>query len=152
VSQVEADQEAERSTDSRPRPEPDAMTRFYWDAAADRRLVLQRCRSCQKLQYPPEVCCVHCPADVLDHVEVSGRGTIYSYAVVERPFHVGFIEALPYIVVLVELAEEPGLRMVANLVGVAPGTPLACGMPVEVTYEDRGSVTLPQFRLSAVAP
>lgn len=139
------------STDQRPRPEPDAVTRFHWDAAAQRRLVLQRCHSCQRLQYPPDVSCVHCQGETFEYVEVSGRGTIYSYAVVDRPLHAGFVDALPYVVLLVELEDQPELRILTNLVGGGPETPLACGMPVEVDFEDRGPVTLPQFRLSPVA-
>ena len=136
------------SVDRRPLPAPDELTRFYWDAAAEHRLVLQRCGSCSKLQYPPEICCVHCQAEEFEVAEVSGRGVIYSYSVVDRPLHAGFVDALPYVVVLVELADQPGLIILSNLVDVPDGTSLSCGMPVEVVFEDRGGVTLPQFRLS----
>ncbi len=139
------------SVDRRPRPAPDDVTRFYWDAAAEHRFVLQRCRSCAKLQYPPEICCLHCQAEDFEPVEVSGRGVIYSYSVVDRPLHAGFVDALPYVVVLVELADQPELRILTNLVDVPEGTPLSCGMPVEVVFEDRDGVTLPQFRLSGVS-
>jgi uncharacterized OB-fold protein len=141
-----------RHADPRPVPAPDDVTRFYWQAAADHRLVLQRCRSCQKMQYPPEVCCLHCQREEFDAVESIGRGVIYSYSVVDRPLHAGFVDALPYVVVLVELDDQPGLRIVANLIDVPAGTPLSCGLPVEVTFEERGSVTLPQFRLPGTAP
>ncbi|ANI40858.1 hypothetical protein MVAC_00430 [Mycolicibacterium vaccae ATCC 25954] len=73
---------------------------------------------------------------------------IYSYAKVDRPLHAGFVDALPYLVALVELDEQPELRILTNLVDVAEGTTLSCGMAVEVVYEQRGAVTLPQFRLS----
>jgi len=139
------------SADGRPRPEPDSITKFHWDAAADRRLVLQRCRSCEKMQYPPDASCVHCGGETFDHVDVSGRGTIHSYALVERPLHAGFLDSLPYVVVLVELAEQAGLLVLTNLAGATPETPLACGMPVEVDFEERGPVTLPQFRLVSAA-
>jgi uncharacterized OB-fold protein len=52
---------------------------------------------------------------------------------------------LPYIVGLVELDEQPGLRMLTNIVEAAPAD-LEVGMAVEVTFEDRGAVTMPQFR------
>lgn len=143
-----AQMEASLSTASRPVPAPDDVSGFFWNAAAERRLVLQRCSSCSKLQYPPEVCCAHCQSQEFEAAEVSGRGAIYSYAVVDRPLHAGFIDALPYVVTLVELDEQPGLRMLTNLVDVPEGTTLSCGMPVEVAFEERGSVTLPQFRLS----
>ena len=133
--------------DPRPVPAPDDVTRFYWQAAADHRLVLQRCRACHKMQYPPEICCAHCQAEEFDAADTTGRGVIYSYSVVDRPLHAGFVEALPYVVALVELDDQPGLRILTNLVDVPEGTRLSCGMPVEVTFEDRGSVTLPQFRL-----
>lgn len=138
-------------TDRRPRPRPDDTSRFYWDGAAEGRLLLQRCRSCGQMQFPPDVCCVHCQSDQFDHVEVSGRGRIYSYAVVDRPLHAGFVDAVPYVVALVELEEQPGLRLMANIVDTPAGTELACGLPVEVVFEKRGEVTLPQFRVSRTA-
>jgi hypothetical protein len=139
------------STDPRPAPAPDDVSGFFWEAAADHRLVLQRCRACEKLQYPPEVCCVHCQAEEFELSGTTGRGVIYSYAVVDRLLHAGFREALPYTVVFVELDDQPGLRIIANLVDVPAGTLPSCGMPVEVVFEDRGGVTLPQFRLSGTA-
>lgn len=54
-------------TDQRPRPLPDETSRFYWDAAAAGRLMLQRCRSCWLLQFPPDVCCVHCQSEECKH-------------------------------------------------------------------------------------
>lgn len=140
--------DSESAGDQRPLPEPDATSRFHWEAAAEGRLELQHCGACDRLQYPPEVCCLRCQAIDLDHVMVSGRGTLYSYAVVERPFHIGFLDAVPYVVALVELDEQPGLLMATNLLGVTPATPLTCGMPVEVDFEDRGGFTFPQFRLA----
>ena len=137
--------------DGRPLPEPDDVSRFFWDAAAEHRLVLQRCAVCKKLQYPPEVCCIHCQSEDFEIVDAIGRGVLYSYSVVNRPLHAGFVHALPYVVALVELSDQPGLRMIANLVDVPDGTKLECGLPVEVTFEDRSGVTLPQFRLSGSA-
>jgi len=133
-----------------PVPEPDETTRFYWDGAADGRLLAQRCRSCEAFQFPPDVSCVHCQSGDLDHAELSGRGTVYTYALVERPLHAGFVDAVPYVVALVELEEQPGLRLMANIID-GPQAPLSCGTPVEVTYERRGDVTLPQFRVAAGA-
>ncbi|VEG43611.1 putative nucleic-acid-binding protein containing a Zn-ribbon [Mycolicibacterium flavescens] len=139
------------AADARPVPAPDDVTRFYWDAAAGGRMKLQRCRACSKMQYPPEICCVHCQAEELEIAEVTGRGAIYSYSVVDRPLHAGFVDALPYVVVLVELEDQPGLRILANLVDVPAGAALSCGLPVEVVFERRGALTLPQFRLAGAA-
>ncbi|HZQ56978.1 MAG TPA: Zn-ribbon domain-containing OB-fold protein [Acidimicrobiales bacterium] len=131
--------------DRRPRPEPDATTAFYWEAASHGKLTLQRCRSCRWLQFPPDVCCVHCQAEAFDHAELSGRGTVFTFAVVDRALHEGFVDALPYIVALVELEEQAGLRVLANIIDAEPRD-VSCGMAVEATFEVRGDVVLPQFR------
>ena len=131
--------------DLRPAPRPDDTTRFFWDAAADSRLVLQRCPSCDLFQYPPDVVCTYCQCEQLDHAELSGRGTLYTFAVVDRAFHPGFVSCLPYVVALIELVEQPGLRILTNVVEADPES-LAVGMPMEVRFERRGDITLPQFR------
>ena len=113
--------EVRTSSDRRPLPQPDDVTRFHWDAATTHRLVLQRCRACGKLQYPPEVCWIHRQADDFEQAEATGRGVIYSYSIVDRPLHAGFVDALPYVVALVELDDQPGLRMLTNLVDVPAG-------------------------------
>jgi len=136
--------------DSRPVPLRDETTSFFWDAAARCRLVVQRCRSCRLMQYPPDVVCNHCQGDDLDHREVSGRGVLYSFAIVERAFHPGFVSHVPYVVALVELDEQAGLRMLTNLVEADPES-LTIDMPLEVHFESRGPVTLPQFRPVEVA-
>ena len=134
--------------DPRPLPLPDDVSRFYWDGAGEGRLLLQRCLRCSKLQYPPDVACVHCQSVELEPSEVSGRGRLWSYTVVERVFHAGFADAVPYVVGLIELEEQDGLRILTNIVGASPEE-LRVGMAVEVTFEDRGAVVVPQFRPAA---
>jgi uncharacterized protein len=131
--------------DARPRPVPNASNKFFWDAARSHRLVLQRCDRCEKVQYPPDVVCVHCQSRQLTPTEMSGRGTLYSFAIVDRVFHIGFADAVPYVIGLIELDDQPALRMLTNIVDVDAGD-VHVGMPVEVAFEDRGDVTLPQFR------
>jgi len=128
-----------------PVPEPDEVTAFYWAAAQDKRLVLQRCQGCGLYQYPPDVACVHCQGTDLTPTEVSGRGTLYSFTTVDRAFHAGFAGKLPYVVALVELDEQPGLKLLTNIVEAHPSQ-LKIRMPVEVTFETRRDITLPQFR------
>lgn len=136
--------------DPRPVPEPDEVSRFFWEGAAQRQLVLQRCSVCRRFQYPPEVCCVYCQSTSLIPTQVSGIGTLYSFAVVERPFHAGFVDTGPYIVGLIELGEQEGLKVLTNIVEADAGT-LRIGQPLEVVFEVRGELSLPQFRPVASA-
>jgi uncharacterized OB-fold protein len=135
----------------RPIPLPDGLTNFFWDAAAEGRLSVQQCEACGRLQYPPDVVCTECQSESLGHIDVSGRGTLYSFAIVDRAFHPGFVSHLPYVVALVELAEQPGLRIVANVIDADPQS-VTVGMPVEVCFERRREMSLPQFRPVKMAP
>jgi uncharacterized OB-fold protein len=41
-------------------PVPDALSKPFWDAVNQRRLVLQFCTACARLQYPPQSTCQVC--------------------------------------------------------------------------------------------
>jgi len=131
--------------DARPVPAPDETTAFYWEGAAAGKLLVQKCAACGRMQYPPDVVCTWCQALDLEVVESSGRGKLYSFAVVDRPFHPAFVDAIPYVVGLVDLDDQDGLRLLTNIVGGEP-MDLVVGAAVEVVFEQRGQVTLPQFR------
>jgi uncharacterized OB-fold protein len=131
--------------DRRPVPEPDDTSRFFWEGAKEGRLLVQHCDACDRYQYPPDVVCIHCQSSELTSAQVSGRGTLYSFSIVDRAFLAGFVDALPYVVGLVELEEQRGLKMLTNIVEAENET-LRVGMPLEVVFEQRGDVALPQFR------
>jgi uncharacterized OB-fold protein len=133
----------------RPLPVRDERNRHYWDGAREGRLVLLRCADCGTFVHPPtRPMCPACRSEVLEPAAVSGRGTVYSWSVTHAGGNPGFEDRIPYAVLVVELAEQPGLITIGNLVGAEP-TELAIGLPVEVTFEDvDGQVTLPQWRLA----
>ncbi len=131
-------------------PEPDESTMFYWEGARAGRLLIQRCAACNRYQHPPSPRCTRCLSDVVEPTEVSGRGSLYTFIIARQAFDAAFLEELPYVVALVELEEQPGLRLLTNIVE-APAEDLKVGMPVEVTFEQRGDWSLPQFR-PALAP
>jgi uncharacterized OB-fold protein len=45
---------------------------------------------------------------------------------------------LPYVIAIVELVEQQGLRLAANVVDCEPDS-VVCGMPVEVRFERHGA-------------
>jgi hypothetical protein len=60
-----------------------------------------------------------------------------------------FRDEVPYAVVLVELDEDPGLRLLGNLRACAPAE-IQAQMPVEVVFEDAATdVTLAHWRPAA---
>jgi uncharacterized OB-fold protein len=131
----------------KPLPVPDVASLPFWEAAKQRKLVVQHCDACDAYQYPPDLICRHCQSDRLSFVEVAGKGSIYTFAVYTRSFMAGF-EA-PYVLALIDLADPPGIRMMTNILET-PIESITVGMPVEVTFEERGGWVVPQFR--AVRP
>jgi uncharacterized protein len=126
---------------------PDAVTRFYWEGAKAGQLLVQRCESCAHFQHPPDVACPRCLSDALVPTAVSGRGTIFAFTVARQAFDVAFVDAIPYVLALVELEEQENLRILTNIID-APLERLASGLPVHVVFEEREDYRIPQFRLS----
>jgi uncharacterized protein len=141
----------EEGTPHAPRRPPPIVTddsAAFWDAAADHRLVAQRCGECGRLRHPPRPMCPTCHSLAIDVVQLSGRGTLYSYSVLHHPQHPAF--DYPVLAALVDLDE--GVRLVSNLTGVAPAD-IRIGMALEVDFEAReGGTSVPVFRPRAVAP
>jgi uncharacterized OB-fold protein len=132
------------------RPAPDGLTSFFWDGARERKLLIQKCASCGRFQHPPEPVCHHCLSFDLGAGEVSGRGTIYSFEIATQAFHPWFADKIPFVIAVVELADQPHLKLITNIVGVDPESDaIAVGAEVEVTWQDLDDeFTLPVFRLT----
>ncbi|MGW5382520.1 Zn-ribbon domain-containing OB-fold protein [Nocardia sp. NPDC003963] len=141
-------------TSTRPLPAPDARSAPYWAAAARHILALARCGRCESFEIPPGQVCSQCGAtDPGFRFEaVDGLGIVRSWTVVRRASLLGFADEVPYLLVDVELAVQPGLRMIGRLLD-GPGTQLREGVPVRVTFEDIGVGTaVPGFTLISGRP
>lgn len=126
-----------------PVPVPDADSRPYWTAAAEGRLALQRCTSCDRLVWYPRARCPRCHGDRLTWETLSGAGTVHAFTVVYRPADPSLEDAVPYVVALVDLAE--GARLMTNIVGCEPGD-VRIGMAVRVLFREvADGIALPLF-------
>jgi len=133
--------------DSMPPPLANATTLPFWQAAAQHRLVVQRCTSCEHTRLPPAPICPECRSADSDWKEISGRGEVYTYTIVHRAIAAG--QPLPTIIAVIALDDAGGVRMISNLVGVDPGG-VAIGMPVELVWEDMSAdLSIPRFRPNA---
>ena len=115
--------------------EPDELTRPFWEAANQDRLVIQNCQACDRLQHPPARTCHQClSADNLEWKQMSGRGTIYNYGVVyDCPVRL-LQEDQPFNVAVIMLDEDQGIQMYSHLPGV-PVDEIPVGASVEVIFE-----------------
>ena len=148
---------------TRPLPALTPETEFFWTSGADGRLRFLRCSDCYTYVHPPAPVCPSCSSRAVAPEAVTGRGTVLTFTVNHQPW--GILEP-PYVIAIVELAEQPGLRLTTNLVGIAPddvrlhGSPsqattprsgdrqsrrLHSGMAVQVRFEHDDDVYLPLF-------
>lgn len=117
------------------------VNRPFWTGGARGELLIQRCDACRQWVHPPTDGCPACGGAV--HAEpVSGRATVFTFTVNRHPFHPAV--PLPYVIALVELPEQAGLRFMTNIVGCEPDD-VTIGMPVRVQFEDRGEIFVPVF-------
>ena len=114
---------------------------FFWAAAAEDRLVIQRCADCGTLRHPPAPMCGHCGSLAWDAAAASGRGRIYSWM---YSLHPNRPDDDPRVVILVQLAE--GVRVVSNLVDAPPGGEYD-DLEVVVEFRDDRGTRTPFFRV-----
>jgi len=109
----------------------DEDTGGYWQAAAEGRLVVRTCVSCGGVLHLPKPYCHHCGSWDTSWREARSTGTLYSWTVVHHQIHAAF--PTPYTVVLVELDDPPGVRLIGHL----ESTPeLHEGMAMQVRFHE----------------
>jgi uncharacterized protein len=113
----------------------------FWSAAAEGRLILQRCDNCGSYVHYPRSHCPRCLSSDLEWCESAGDGTVYSFTVVHRAAPGAGLTA-PYVVALIEL--DGGVRLLSNVVG-SPVDDVSVGMRVAVRFELRGDRPVPVF-------
>ncbi|CAM3346887.1 MaoC family dehydratase N-terminal domain-containing protein [Nocardioides dubius] len=129
----------------RPRPAINLDNQFWFDAAKEHRLVIQRCASCAELRHPVGPQCPKCQSFEWDTVDASGNATLYSFTVAHHPKHPAF--DYPLVIAVVEL--EEGTRLITNLAGVSPEA-ATIGMALTLDWIDADDdLTLPVFRAAA---
>lgn len=99
-----------------PKPIPDADTQPFWDGVAERRLLVQRCARCAHWIWQPKPICNRCQGPDPVWTEVSGDARVVSWTVVHPPVLPVWAEKVPFVILLVELDDAPGVRMLGQLV------------------------------------
>lgn len=129
---------------TRPIPVADEASAPFYEGARRHELVLARCSYCGQWRLPSREHCPDCWSTDVRYERASGRGTLYSFAVMHQKLVPGFEDLVPYHFAIVELDEGP--RLVTNIVE-CPVEALRVGMPVEAVYDDVSEeTTLIRFR------
>ena len=90
----------------KPLPRPDNVSREYWAAAAGGTLLIQQCPACGNRQFYPRALCTSCGGDRSGSRRSDG-GVVHTFTVIRQYGMRPFVDELPYVVAMVELAEGP---------------------------------------------
>ena len=123
-------------------PRLDEKNEFFWTSGRDGRLRFLCCNGCGYYLHPPSPLCPKCWSHDVAPRPVSGRATVHSFTVNHQRWAPDIEE--PYVIGLVQLAEQDDLRLTTNIVNVATAD-VEIGMPVQVTFEDHDPVFVPLF-------
>lgn len=126
----------------RPLPAIDDDNRAFWTGGGNGALMIARCSDCRFYIHPPTGFCPACEGRNVKPERVSGRGKVYSFTVNYKAWLPGL--PVPYVLALVELEEQAGLRLPTNIVGCDCGD-VAIGMKVAVRFESVGDLHVPLF-------
>ncbi|MGB7950586.1 MAG: OB-fold domain-containing protein, partial [Candidatus Binatia bacterium] len=101
--------------------------------------------------WTPRPLCNECGSARVEWTAMSGKGEVYSFAVIRqvvgRAASKAFEPDVPYVVAWVDLAEGP--RMISNIIR-CPIEDVQMGMQVSVVFEQQSpEIWLPKFRPAA---
>ncbi len=106
------------------------------------KLMGTRCTAGRELYLPPRPICPSRHGDAMDWVEFSGQGTLAAFTIVyigtSAMIAAGYDRKNPYCVGVVDLVEGP--KISAQILGVDALHPesIKIGMPLKMTFVDRG--------------
>ncbi len=133
---------------AKPVPAVDDNDRGFWEAANQRRLVVQNCIACNRMQMPPTATCTACGSrDHLEWKAVEGRGRINGYCVQHDTRVAALREDQPFNTAVIELAANPEIKFFSHLPGVPAGK-VPVGAEVEVIFQEvEPGQLIPEWKL-----
>jgi uncharacterized OB-fold protein len=126
-----------------PLPEISEDTRPFWQGGEHNQLNISHCNDCGKWFHPPSPICPECYSMNVAPTPTSGRATVAAFTVNHQVWMPEL--PVPYLVAIVEIEEQPDVRLMTRLVECEVDAPYV-GMPVEVVFDHIEDVWLPLFR------
>lgn len=125
---------------------PTLDTRWWWDALSHGELLIPTCQGCSYRFFPPQAFCPNCGSADLLRIATSGKGTIYSWVVIHRPFGANS-PAVPYAIVAVDM--EGGGRLIGRYIGDLDQ--IEAGSPVVAEILPGGTADILAFSMASRA-
>lgn len=115
-------------------PEINDLNRPFWTSGGSGQLHFLRCADCGYVVHPPAPICPRDLSKNLAAQPVSGCATVATFTINHQPWMPG--PELPYVVAIVEIDEQPSVRLTTNIIHCAPAD-VFVGMRVRVVFEHR---------------
>jgi uncharacterized protein len=128
-----------------PLPEITPETEPFWTGGAVGELRIAACGACDHRIHPPQLICPSCLSRDVAPCVASGEGFIHSFTINHQQWVADL--AVPYALIVVDLADQPGVRLTARL-ETADLSRIEIGAAVKVDFEERSGVYIPFFRLA----
>jgi hypothetical protein len=128
---------------AKPQPEITPLNAPFWEGTAKGELRIRKCGKCGACFRFTHAWCPECWAADPGWEVASGRGRLATFSIVHLAPYAAFEDVAPYVLALVDL--EEGVRMMSNIIECDPRQ-VSIGMELELIFEDRGGIALPQFR------
>ena len=106
----------------------------FWDSVGHGCLSFPQCVDCAEFHWYPMPRCPHCRSRDISWTHVTGRGRLHSWTVVRRAFSLEFADKVPYVIGLVEFADAPGIRYLADIINAEPEQ-LTIDMAVDAVFD-----------------
>lgn len=126
-----------------PAPQVNEENRAFWTGGGEGELRIVRCNDCGYYIHPPSPRCPRCLSENVEPSPVSGGGRVYTFTINRRAWSPGL--DIPYVIAIVQLDEQPDLRLMTNIVGCSADE-VAIDMPVQVEFREQGEAFVPVFR------
>jgi uncharacterized OB-fold protein len=126
-----------------PLPELTDDVRPFWTGGERGELLISHCNDCDKWFHPPSPICPDCYSLNVAPAPVSGRATVAAFTINYQPWMPDI--PVPYLVAIVELEEQPDVRLMTRLVECEIDA-ARIGLAVEVVFDHIEDVWLPLFR------
>ena len=114
----------------------------FWRGGEFGELRIGWCGVCGGWRHPSLEFCPRCHGAMAEWRKVSGKAVVLAVTVNHQRWMPGFEP--PYVVAIVGLAEDQGVRLTTNIIGMAPED-VRIGMAVRVCFRAQDDVWLPLF-------
>jgi uncharacterized protein len=118
----------------------------FWQGGSRGVLQIHYCKTCRRFFHPPSPICPACNSFDVTPRPVSGKGRVVTFTINRQAWTPELAE--PYVVAIIELAEQADLRLLSNIVGCDPDQ-VAIDMPVTVTFAQFEDIWIPLFERAA---